>query len=156
MVRRFEFVCWSVSSSPKWYITAHFSVTCTSFNVLRKMNTLWGEAVQVAFGIFSKEVHSKRTTSAPFFPSRVDVFLEEAQCTGKQRKSHKSCSPCKKWRKALPRVPSYLNSFGAKFQTTFVVCFLILTNCHLERRLYVKLTVRQRRSRWDGSLSRLI
>ena len=31
------------------------------------------------------------------------------------------------------------NSFGAKFQTTFVVCFFILTNCRLERRLYVKL-----------------
>ena len=32
-----------------------------------------------------------------------------------------------------------LNSFGAKFQTTFVVCFFILTNYRLERRLYVKL-----------------
>ena len=31
------------------------------------------------------------------------------------------------------------NSFGAKFQTTNVVCFFILTNDHLERRLYVKL-----------------
>ena len=38
----------------------------------------------------------------------------------------------------------YFNSFGAKFQTTFVVCFFfffffILTNYRLERRLYVKL-----------------
>ena len=32
-----------------------------------------------------------------------------------------------------------VNSFGAKFQTTFVVCFFILTNYRLERRLYVKL-----------------
>ena len=33
------------------------------------------------------------------------------------------------------------NSFSAKFQTTFifVVCFFILTNYRLERRLYVKL-----------------
>ena len=31
-----------------------------------------------------------------------------------------------------------INSFGAKFQTTFVICFLILTNYRLERRLYVK------------------
>ena len=31
------------------------------------------------------------------------------------------------------------NSFGAKFLMTFVVCFFILTNCRLERRLYVKL-----------------
>ena len=36
---------------------------------------------------------------------------------------------------------SFLNSFGAKFQTTFVACFLffILTNFRLERRLHVKL-----------------
>ena len=35
---------------------------------------------------------------------------------------------------------SLFNSFGAKFQTTFVVCFFfILTNLRLERRLYVKL-----------------
>ena len=34
---------------------------------------------------------------------------------------------------------SIVNSFGAKFQTTFVVCFIILTNYCLERRLYVKL-----------------
>ena len=32
-----------------------------------------------------------------------------------------------------------LNSFGAKFQMTFVVCFFILTNYRLERHLYVKL-----------------
>ena len=31
------------------------------------------------------------------------------------------------------------NSFSAKFQTTFVICFFILTNYRLERRLYVKL-----------------
>ena len=39
------------------------------------------------------------------------------------------------------RIGWYVNSFGAKFQTTFVVCFffLILTNHLLERRLYVKL-----------------
>ena len=34
-----------------------------------------------------------------------------------------------------------VNSFGVKFQTTFVVCFFILTNYRLERRLYVKLKV---------------
>ena len=32
-----------------------------------------------------------------------------------------------------------LNSFGAKFQITFVVCFFILTNYRLERSLYVNL-----------------
>ena len=32
-----------------------------------------------------------------------------------------------------------LNSFGAKFQTTFVFCFLFLTTYRLERSLYVKL-----------------
>ena len=31
------------------------------------------------------------------------------------------------------------NYFGAKFQTTFVVCFFSLTNYRLERSLYVKL-----------------
>ena len=31
------------------------------------------------------------------------------------------------------------NSFGAKFQATFVVCCFILANYRLERRLYVKL-----------------
>ena len=50
---------------------------------------------------------------------------------------------------ALPRLidshctlHTHLNSFGAKFQTTFVVCFFffffILTNYRFERRLYVK------------------
>ena len=35
---------------------------------------------------------------------------------------------------------NFLNSFGTKFQTTKnVVCFFILTNYRLERRLYVKL-----------------
>ena len=32
-----------------------------------------------------------------------------------------------------------LNSFGAKFQTTFVVCFSFLTKYRLKRSLYVKL-----------------
>ena len=32
-----------------------------------------------------------------------------------------------------------VNSFGAKFQTTFVVCFSFLTNYRLKRSLYVKL-----------------
>ena len=32
-----------------------------------------------------------------------------------------------------------INSFGAKFQTTFIVCIFILTNCCLERLLYAKL-----------------
>ena len=56
-------------------------------------------------------------------------------------------------------VPIPLNPCGAKFQTAFVVCIFILTNhpfgkmfiCKVER-----LNVKQRRSRWDGSLSRLI
>ena len=51
------------------------------------------------------------------------------------------------------------NSFGAKFQTTFVVCFFYFNKlsfgktyiCKVER-----LNVKQRRSRWDGSLSHLI
>ena len=43
---------------------------------------------------------------------------------------------------------SYIfNSFSAKIQTTFVICIFILTNY---------LNVKQGRSRWDGSLSRLI
>ena len=40
---------------------------------------------------------------------------------------------------ALTKLIYSLNSFGAKFQTAFVVCFFILTNHRLERRLYVKL-----------------
>ena len=53
-----------------------------------------------------------------------------------------------------------LNSFGAKFQRTFVVCFFFYFHklwlgktfiCKVER-----LNVKQHRSRWDGSLSRLI
>ena len=35
--------------------------------------------------------------------------------------------------------PWTLNSFGAKFQTIFVICFFILTNYRLIRRLYLKL-----------------
>ena len=49
----------------------------------------------------------------------------------------------------------HLKSFGAKFQTTFVVCFLVvvfffLTNFHLERKKFIckveRLNVKQRRS----------
>ena len=52
----------------------------------------------------------------------------------------------------------YFNSFGAKFQTTFIDCFFIITNCRLERLLcnVERLNIKQGRSRWDGSLSRLI
>ena len=42
-------------------------------------------------------------------------------------------------RAADPVTAHYLNSFGAKFQTTFVVCFFILTDYRLERHSYVKL-----------------
>ena len=45
----------------------------------------------------------------------------------------------------LPKMPS-INSFSAKFQTTFVVCFSILTHHRLERRLYVKLKDRMSKS----------
>ena len=34
---------------------------------------------------------------------------------------------------------TFINSFGAKFRTTFVVCFSFLTNYSLKRSLYVKL-----------------
>ena len=37
------------------------------------------------------------------------------------------------------RMLTVINSFGAKFQMAFIVCFFILTNYRLERRLYVKL-----------------
>ena len=45
-----------------------------------------------------------------------------------------------------------INSFGAKFQTTFVVCFFILTNCRLEKLYKIickveRLNIKQRRSR---------
>ena len=36
-------------------------------------------------------------------------------------------------------IKANINSFGAKFQTTFVVCFSSLTNYRLKRSLYVKL-----------------
>ena len=55
-----------------------------------------------------------------------------------------------------------LNSFSAKFQTTFVVCFFILTRYRLERRLYIKLrpwmlnSVDPDETAQYGSLSRLI
>ena len=49
-----------------------------------------------------------------------------------------------------------INSFSAKFQATFVVCFFILTNYRLYICKVERLTVQQGRSRWDGSLSRLI
>ena len=42
-----------------------------------------------------------------------------------------------------------VNSFGAKFQTTFLVCFfffIILINYRLERRLHVKLKDRMSNS----------
>ena len=51
------------------------------------------------------------------------------------------------------------NSFGAKFQTTFVVCFFYCNKLSFGKTFICKverLNVKQRRSRWDGSLSRLI
>ena len=47
-----------------------------------------------------------------------------------------------------------LNSFGAKFQTTFVVCFSFFKKLSLEKKFIRKverLNVKQHRSRWDGS-----
>ena len=42
--------------------------------------------------------------------------------------------------KSCPLFPAdNINFFGAKFQTTFIVCFVFLTNYRLERSLYVKL-----------------
>ena len=51
------------------------------------------------------------------------------------------------------------NSFGAKFQTTFVVCFFYFNKLSFGKTFICKvkrLNVKQRRSRWDGSLSHLI
>ena len=48
-----------------------------------------------------------------------------------------------------------LNSFGAKFQTTFVVCFFYFSKLSFIGKVE-RLIVKQHRSRWDGSLSRLI
>ena len=53
----------------------------------------------------------------------------------------------------------YFNSFDAKFQMTFVICLFYFNKltfgktfiCEIER-----LNVKQRRSRWDGSMSCLI
>ena len=46
------------------------------------------------------------------------------------------------------------NSFGAKFQTTFAVCFSFFNKLSLEKKFIRKverLNVKQHRSRWDGS-----
>ena len=53
----------------------------------------------------------------------------------------------------------FFNSFGAKFQTTFVVCCFYLNKLSFGKTFICKverLNVKQRRSRWDGSMSRLI
>ena len=68
----------------------------------------------------------------------VDPFSEGAWCTGKQTRSYESYLPCKMVEN-LSSVSNPLNSSHAKVQRPFVVCFLILTNHCLERRLYVKL-----------------
>ena len=50
----------------------------------------------------------------------------------------------------IPSVSSSLNSFGAKFQTTFVVCFSFFNKLSLEKKFVRKverLNVKQRRSR---------
>ena len=57
-----------------------------------------------------------------------------------------------------------INSYSTKFQTTFVVrfffCFFFYFNKLSFGKMFIckveKLNVKQRRSRWDGSLSRLI
>ena len=51
------------------------------------------------------------------------------------------------------------NSFGAKFRTTFIVCVFIFFKLALGKTFICKverLHVKQRRFRWDGSMSRLI
>ena len=48
-----------------------------------------------------------------------------------------------------------VNSFAAKFQTTFVVCFFFKNKPPLRKKFICeveRLNVKQRRSRWDGSL----
>ena len=52
----------------------------------------------------------------------------------------------------------FFNSFGAQFQMTFVVCFFFFNKPSLGKTFICKverLNVKQRRSRWDGSLSLL-
>ena len=54
---------------------------------------------------------------------------------------------------------SEFNSFGTKCQTTFVVCFFYLNKLSFGKTFICtvkRLNAKQRRSRWDGSLSRLI
>ena len=73
-----------------------------------------------------------------FFPFRTDICLEgedDHWCSDYRSGCQKNCEMAKRLLSAS--IP--VNSFGAKFQTTFVVCFFILTNYRLERRLYVKL-----------------
>ena len=76
-----------------------------------------------------------------FFHFRADRFLEGGQ-------------PILKDLSSPEIVSSPLNSFDAKFQRTFVVCFFS-TNYRFERSFICKverLNTKQRRSRWDGSL----
>ena len=52
-----------------------------------------------------------------------------------------------------------VNSSGAKFQTTFVICIFYCNKLSFGKTFICKverLNVKQHRSRWDGSLSRLI
>ena len=39
----------------------------------------------------------------------------------------------------MVQITEFINTFGAKFQMTFVICFSFLTNYRLKRSLYVKL-----------------
>ena len=48
-----------------------------------------------------------------------------------------------------------INSFGAKFQTTFVVCYVFFNKLSVGKKFINKVerpNAKQRRSRWDGSL----
>ena len=57
------------------------------------------------------------------------------------------------------RYAFFFNSFGAKFQTTFVICFFYFNKLWFGKMFICKvdrLNVKQRRSRWNGALSHLI
>ena len=89
------------------------------------IDTLSAEVTVKIVYLICKWIYSWRKkfarSGSKLFPFRAKGFW----CAGKQNRKTQKLPPLYKIAEQLPSVLSLFNSFGAKFQTTFIVCFFL-------------------------------
>ena len=95
----------------------------------RSVRTVWSDSSLGAFWIACIKTTFMRTTKSLIRLRGCEGWFEFLLGAHFRRYGFLRCDSNRE----------FFNSFGAKFQTTFVVCFFILTNYRLKRCLYVKL-----------------